>query len=82
VVTITEPNLASIFTSRRRSPIERVQMRNSKKDRKSKPSRHSITHKTLRRKMSEVISLRERVAQAELDVGVARLRQIGRTENR
>jgi hypothetical protein len=54
------------------------EMRSSKKVRKSKPYRRLISEETLRRKMSEVISLRERVAQAELDVGGARLRQIGR----
>jgi hypothetical protein len=50
---------------------ESNEVRNSKKVRKSKPDRHSISGKILRRKMSEVISLRERVAQAELEVGFA-----------
>jgi hypothetical protein len=45
-------------------------MRSSKKLRTSKPKRYSISAETLRRKMSELISLRERVAQAELAAGV------------
>ena len=34
----------------------------------SKPRRRLISHETLRQKMSELISLREQVAQAELAV--------------
>ena len=36
---------------------------------KSKPADRVVSHEMLRRKMSEVISLREQVAQAELAVG-------------
>jgi hypothetical protein len=50
---------------------ESYEVHHSKKVRKSKPDRHSISDETLRRKMSELISLRERVAQAELNAGPA-----------
>jgi hypothetical protein len=46
-------------------------VRDPKKVLKSEPDRRPISRETLRRKMSEVISLRERVAQAELKVGRA-----------
>ena len=45
-------------------------IRKSKNGLMSKPKGHSISHDSLRRKMSEVISLRERVKQAELVAGV------------
>jgi hypothetical protein len=45
-------------------------MHSSKKLRTSNPNRYSISAEALRRKMSEVISLRERVEQAELAAGV------------
>jgi hypothetical protein len=45
-------------------------MRTSKRVSKSKPRRRSISRKSLREKMSELISLRERVAQAELAIDV------------
>jgi hypothetical protein len=84
VVTITDLNLdRQVFLLRGADyQSRRYEMRSSKKVRKSKPYRRLISHETLRRKMSELISLRERVAQAELDVSGARLRQIGRTGSR
>jgi len=47
-------------------------MRNSKRVSKSKRQNHPTSPKFLAAKMSEVISLRERVAQAELSAGLAR----------
>jgi hypothetical protein len=46
-------------------------MTGSKKVPKSRPRDRLFSQKTLRRKMSEVLSLRERVAQAQLGLPIA-----------
>jgi hypothetical protein len=46
-------------------------MSGSKTVPKSRPRDRSISDKALRRKMSEVLSLRERVAQAQLKLPIA-----------
>jgi hypothetical protein len=49
------------------------EMRSPKKTPKSALFRHSTSHRALLEKMSKVISLRERVAQAELELSALRL---------
>ena len=53
------------------STFLRYALHSSQKVPKSKPNRRSVSHASLRQKMSELISLREQVAQAELAINDA-----------